>query len=152
MWRILGAMERRPPFPFLWKSILGGSLKRIRRKLTRRSTIQKNKMSLFMISGTSRPHLNSKIVFWVPLVTGKRYGKNCWIHTLKNSNSQTMWSVLTANKVSGATTRCEYCGPHQYFCVGCARALHGSRNKFHVLEQWKVSMKVINVFLSVAFS
>nr|XP_058962072.1 uncharacterized protein LOC131789017 [Pocillopora verrucosa] len=37
-----------------------------------------------------------------------------------------------------ATTRCEYCGPRQYFCVGCARALHVNRNKFHVLEQWKV--------------
>ena len=49
-----------------------------------------------------------------------------------------------------ATTRCEYCGPRQYFCVGCAQALHGSRNKFHVLEQWKVSMKVRNVFWPVA--
>ncbi|PFX16013.1 hypothetical protein AWC38_SpisGene19737 [Stylophora pistillata] len=36
-----------------------------------------------------------------------------------------------------ATTRCEYCGPRQYFCVECARALHVNRNKFHVLEQWK---------------
>ena len=47
-----------------------------------------------------------------------------------------------------ATTRCEYCGPHQYFCVGCARALHVNRNKFHVLEQWKVCM---NVFWPVVF-
>ena len=62
-------------------------------------------------------------------------------------------NVICVNCQQGiATTRCEYCGPHQYFCVGCARALHGSRNKFHVLEQWKVSMKVINVFLSVVFS
>ncbi|XP_022779368.1 uncharacterized protein LOC111320900 [Stylophora pistillata] len=37
-----------------------------------------------------------------------------------------------------ATTRCEYCGPRQYFCVECARALHVNRNKFHVLEQWKM--------------
>ena len=42
-----------------------------------------------------------------------------------------------------ATTRCEYCGPRQYFCVGCARALHVNRNKFHVLEQWKVCMNIL---------
>ena len=61
-------------------------------------------------------------------------------------------NVICINCQQGiATTRCEYCGPRQYFCVGCARALHGSRNKFHVLEQWKVSMNVINVFLPVAF-
>lgn len=47
-------------------------------------------------------------------------------------------NVICVNCQEGiATTRCEYCGPHQYFCVGCARALHGSRNKFHILEQWK---------------
>ena len=46
-----------------------------------------------------------------------------------------------------ATTRCEYCGPHQYFCVGCARALHLNRNKFHVLEQWKVCMNVFWPFV-----
>lgn len=58
-----------------------------------------------------------------------------------------------------ATTRCEYCGPHQYFCVGCARALHVNRNKFHVLEQWKVCMNVfwlvnyeLNMFNSCYFS
>ena len=61
-------------------------------------------------------------------------------------------NVICVNCQEGiATTRCEYCGPHQYFCVGCARALHGSRNKFHVLEQWKVSLKVTNVFWPVAF-
>ena len=42
-----------------------------------------------------------------------------------------------------ATTRCEYCGPRQYFCVECARALHVNRNKFHVLEQWKVCMNIL---------
>ena len=48
-----------------------------------------------------------------------------------------------------ATTRCEYCGPHQYFCVGCARSLHTNRNKFHVLEQWKACIFVKFVFLSI---
>ncbi|PFX18881.1 hypothetical protein AWC38_SpisGene16723 [Stylophora pistillata] len=37
-----------------------------------------------------------------------------------------------------ATTRCEYCGPRQYFCVECARALHVNRNKSHVLEQGRM--------------
>ena len=45
----------------------------------------------------SKCQLNSKIVFWVPLVTGKRYGKNCWIRVLKNSNSQT---ILTRRKLT----------------------------------------------------
>ena len=39
-------------------------------------------------------------------------------------------NVICVNCQEGiATIRCEYCGPHQYFCNGCARALHGSRNR-----------------------
>ena len=55
-------------------------------------------------------------------------------------------NVLCFNCQEGITTTlCEYCGPRQYFCVGCAQSLHGSQNKFHVLEQWRVSMKLMNV-------
>ena len=32
-----------------------------------------------------------------------------------------------------ASTRCEYCGTHHYFCLRCASALPANRNKFHVL-------------------
>jgi hypothetical protein len=44
------------------------------------------------------------------------------------------------NCFDNARTRCEYCGPRQYFCLDCAKSLHAKRNKFHVLEIWKVSV------------
>ena len=43
------------------------------------------------------------------------------------------------NCFNNATTRCEYCVPRQYFCFDCAKSVHAKRNKFHVLEMWKVS-------------
>ena len=37
------------------------------------------------------------------------------------------------------------------FLLDVLELLHGSPNKFNVLDQWKVSMNVMNVFWSVAF-
>ena len=56
-------------------------------------------MSLLAISISRNSQLNSKIAFWVSLLTGKRYEKSCWIRTLKNSISQTMWTVWTVKRV-----------------------------------------------------
>ena len=46
----------------------------------------------------------------------------------------------SVNCFDNATTRCEYCGPRQYFCLDCAKSLHAKRNRLHVLETWKVSV------------
>ena len=46
--------------------------------------------------------------------------------------------LCVACEENAAVSRCENCGPRQYLCLVCARALHYNRNQFHVLEQWKV--------------
>lgn len=55
---------------------------------------------LLTISTRRNSQLNSKIVFWVSLQSGKRYGKSCWIRTLKNSIFQTIVTVWTVERVS----------------------------------------------------
>ena len=100
MWRILGVMERKPPYRFHWEWISGSSLLRVRRKIVRTPTVHQNKMFLLAISTSRNSQLNSKIAFWVSLLTGKRYQKSCWIRTLKNSISHTMWTVWTVKRVS----------------------------------------------------
>ena len=37
-----------------------------------------------------------------------------------------------------AVCRCTECGPHQFYCLACAVALHRTRNRYHILEKWKV--------------
>lgn len=39
-----------------------------------------------------------------------------------------------------AVYRCQDCGPGQFYCHDCATSLHGTRNFFHILEVWRVSI------------
>lgn len=47
-----------------------------------------------------------------------------------------------------AVAKCSFCGPRQYFCHTCALAEHDSRNYFHVMDLWKVSLFNSYNFLS----
>ncbi len=37
-----------------------------------------------------------------------------------------------------AVCRCTECGPDQFYCLAWAEALHRTRNRYHILEKWKV--------------
>lgn len=51
---------------------------------------------------------------------------------------------ICAECEEAATIRCRYCGCDQFFCLSCAKDIHSKRNKFHVLEEWKVSIALLN--------
>ena len=60
-------------------------------------------------------------------------------------NTEIECSILPSETIcvwcheNGAVARCIYCGPQVYFCLDCAKRLHGNINTYHVLELWKVS-------------